>query len=92
MELQLDRNDVRRMISMIVERWAGGSLSKSDRQVLDDFMEDEIAPLGDRDLLDRTGTSAGILAWFLTYVEKRILRRCCEPKPAEEGELVCCPS
>ena len=55
-------------------------------------MEDEIAPLGDRDLLDRTGTSAGILAWFLTYVEKRILRRCCEPKPAEEGELVCCPS
>ena len=92
MDLKIDKNNIRKMVFMIVERWSGGSLSKTDRQVLEDFMEDEVEPLGGRELLNRTGTSAQILEWFMTYIQTRVLKRCCGSASALDGELVCCPS
>lgn len=67
----IDKNDVYRIVSMIVEQWVGESLSKTQRQTIDDFMAQEVAPLKYLELLDRMVTPAAILKWFASYLQTR---------------------
>ena len=46
MAFVIDKKEVKRIFTLIVERWAGGTLNEAQRRALDDFMELEIKPLG----------------------------------------------
>ena len=92
MESQIDKDDVRTIIFMIVQRWAGGSLSTTEHQVVERFMEEEVNPLNRLELLQRMGTPGDILQWFMGYIRSRMIQVFCDLRPAAEDESVCVAS
>lgn len=89
MAFSIDKNEVKKIISMLVERWAGGRLNDSQRNALDDFMEEEIKPLGSLEILERMNTPGDALKWFLTFMRTRMPELYCESAPAANKEIFC---
>jgi hypothetical protein len=89
--MPIDKNEVRTIIFQIVQRWAGGSLTDTERGIIDEFLATEVQPLGRLELLQRMGTPSEILTWFLTFIRTRMLKRFCEVRAVPDDQFVCCP-
>ena len=90
MAYQIDINEVRNIIGLIVERWSGTPLSQDENQIVDQFVEMEVKPLSNRQLLNRMGSPADALNWFLHYVQERLSRQPCDTLTDSESACVCC--
>ncbi len=71
MKRNINKSDLSRVISVIVERWVGDSLDAAQSDILDGFIKEEVDPLGDRELLDRMVTPGDTLRWFTGYLQTR---------------------
>ena len=85
----IDKKEVKKIFTVIVERWAGGTLNEAQRQALDDFMELEIKPLGSLEILDRMTTPGDTLEWFLTFLKTRMPKQYCESVPDANEDVFC---
>ena len=75
MAFQIDPDDLRATVFRCIAPWADGLPGRAERQVLDEFMQEEVLPLGRLELLDRMGSPGEIIKWFSEYLQTRISRQ-----------------
>ena len=85
MAYPIDSKTIRTIILQMVEHWSGGPLSDEEQGILDHFMENEVKPLSNIEILDRMGTPADTINWFVSYMHSRITRKLCGERYPEEA-------
>ena len=89
MAYPIDNSTIENIVRQIVEQWSGGPLSADEQNILDQFMQEEVEPLNSLEILERMGTPADTINWFMDYMQARIARQSCENVPPTDESCHC---